>query len=54
MREMPLHDECSHGADAARTFVEAVSHGLVSGHAGEVEKVKRPHKRPDVLGGMLY
>lgn len=54
VREMPLHDECSHGADAARTFAEAVCHGLVSGHAGETERVKRPHKRPDVLKGMLY
>lgn len=54
VREMPLHDECSHGADAARTFAEAVSHGLVSGHAGVAEKVRRPHKRPDALMGMLY
>lgn len=54
VREMPLHDACSHGADAARTFAEAVSHGMVSGHAGVAEKVRRPHKRPDALRGMLY
>lgn len=54
VREMPLHDACSHGADAARTFAEAVSRGLVSGHAGVPEKVKRPHRRPDALEGMLY
>ena len=29
-RKEPLHDACSHGADAFRYFCEAVAHGLVS------------------------
>lgn len=29
LREMPLHDKCSHSADAARTFAEAWERGMV-------------------------
>ena len=28
-REMPVHDACSHSADAARMFAEALTHGMV-------------------------
>ncbi len=30
LRDAPLHDACSHSADAARIFAEALSHGMVS------------------------
>lgn len=35
--EMPLHDVCSHSADAIRTLVEAAGHGLLS-MGGEPER----------------
>lgn len=36
IRDSPLHNACSHAADAARTFAEAVDRGLV-GKSGSVE-----------------
>lgn len=30
LRDAPLHDACSHSADAARMFAEALSHGMVA------------------------
>ncbi len=43
-KETPLHDQCSHGADAARYFAEAVAAGLVSKYAPE-ERPKRLKSR---------
>ena len=37
-RESPLHDAASHSADAARTFAEAHSHGLVAPVVARVQK----------------
>ena len=33
--EMPVHDECSHGADALRTFAEAHMRGMLPGLKGD-------------------
>ncbi len=32
IKEMPLHDDCSHAADGLRTYAEAFSAGMVSQH----------------------
>lgn len=37
MKEQPVHDEFSHGADAFRTLAEAMSHGMLKGGSA-VEK----------------
>jgi hypothetical protein len=44
LRPMPLHDACSHSADAFRTFGEAWASGIVSTH-------QTPDARPKVLMG---
>ncbi len=33
IKEAPLHDSCSHSADAARTFAEAFSHNMINNSA---------------------
>lgn len=45
LRPAPLHDACSHSADAFRTFGEAWASGIVSSHA-------QPMERPKVLMGV--
>lgn len=45
LRPMPLHDACSHSADAFRTFGEAWASGIVSTH-------QTPDARPKVLMGV--
>lgn len=36
LRDTPLHDACSHSADAARMFAEAFAHGMVSPPQGRL------------------
>lgn len=43
LRDVPVHDVCSHTADAARTYAEALSHGLVKAN------VSKPHRRAVVV-----
>lgn len=43
VRDMPVHDICSHTADALRTYAEALSNDLVRAH------VKRPARRATVV-----
>ncbi|QIF01946.1 hypothetical protein [Roseimicrobium sp. ORNL1] len=40
LRPMPLHDACSHSADAFRTFAEAHAAGLITTHTGHEPKPK--------------
>ena len=47
LKEQPVHDETSHGADAFRIFAEAVSSGMVG-----KQQIKREDKRiKSVFGG---
>lgn len=45
LREMPLHDACSHTADAARTFAEAWKRGLVSAWSESAKRDTRGKAR---------
>jgi hypothetical protein len=46
--EKPDHNQYSHGADAFRTFVEALTHGLLDGRS-PVERVMRNETRRTVM-----
>lgn len=41
IRETPVHDENSHGADALRTYAEAEMRGLLPGSTSTIEATKR-------------
>jgi len=49
--EMPVHDECSHGADALRTFAEAHQRGMLKGHT-PLEREMNIQKRTRVITGV--
>lgn len=46
MRDMPLHDESSHGADAFRMFAEGLAAGFVSKNGVQ----RKSHKQSPLLG----
>lgn len=51
LREMPLHDICSHSADAFRTFAEAFANGMVNPY--QVHEERRKPKTPKTGPGAL-
>ena len=41
IKDVPVHNQYSHGADALRTFAEALTQGMLEGTSGPVEDMRR-------------
>lgn len=51
IKEMPVHDESSHGASALRTFAEAHSRGMLEG-TSKVAGESRKHEKREATTGL--